>query len=337
MNTLRCPFCERHCLIGEGQAGVCRMYHLADGQIRERFPHHYSSLVISHIEAVPFYHFQPGSRTFVLGGAGCNFDCHYCSNAHLARSEAEPLLVYDLPPERVVDLARQNGCHNLAFAINEPTVAWPSLREVAQAAAQAGMPFGLLTNGFMSPEVAAEMGELCAFVNVSLKAIHDDFYRQYVGVSGVEVVLRNIEQLHARTHVEVSTPLVQGVNDDDIPAIAAFIASVDRQIAWHVLRLLPEYKMANLEPPPIDDVVRRLEAERGRLPFIYFGNFVGSQWVSTLCPQCGTVVVERLNMGGCISKAVAYRLQEGYLCAQCGHPLPFAGASVAWNSEDGQR
>lgn len=331
-----CPFCERRCVLDEGQAGFCHMYGTTDGRVVERFPQRYSSMFISHIEGVPLYHFQPGSRTFVLGGAGCNFDCQYCSNAYVARSEPEPLLIYEVTPERLVALARQDGCHNIAFAVNEPTVAWPTLREVARAAGAAGMPFGVLTNGYMQPEIAEEMGTLCAFVNVSLKGFQDDFYRAYVGLGGVEVVLRNIERLRAHTHIEISTPIIQGINDGDIPAIAAFIASVDRHIAWHVLRLLPEYKMADYERPPIEEVHQALEAQRERLPFIYFGNFVGSRWVSTLCPHCGGMAIERLNIGGCVTKPLSYRLREGYHCTHCNEPLPVAGAPVTWNSEDGR-
>jgi len=311
------------------------MYAARNGRAVERFSQRYSSMFVSHIEAVPFYHFQPGSRTFILGGAGCNFDCQYCSNAYVARSEPEPLLIYEVAPERVVALAQQEGCHNIAFSVNEPTVAWPTLREVACTARAASMPFGVLTNGYMQPEVAEEMGDLCAFVNVSIKGIRDDFYRPYVGVGGVEIVLHNVERLRARTHVEISTPIIQGINDDDIPVIAAFIASVDRHMAWHVLRLLPEYKMADYERPPIEAVHGALEAQRQRLPFIYFGNFVGSRWVSTLCPVCGGMAVERLNIGGCVTKPLNYGLCEGYRCAQCGEPLPMAGPPVTWNSKDG--
>jgi len=334
MTLVMGPFCERRCRLDEGQIGFCRAYHASAGRVVERFPHRYASMFISHIEAVPFYHFQPGSRTFVLGGAGCNFDCHYCSNAYVARSEPEPLLIYEIPPDRLVALAKQDGCHNMAFAVNEPTVAWPTLREAAQAASRAGIPFGVLTNGYMQPEVAEEMGALCAFVNVSLKGFHDEFYRQHVGLGGVEVVLRNIAKLRALTHIEISTPIIQGVNDNDITEIAAFIASLDRNIAWHVLRLLPEYKMADYERPPIQAVHQALGAQRERLPYIYFGNFVGSRWVSTLCPACGNMAVERLNIGGCVTKPLGYRLRDGYHCSNCGKPLPFAGAPVTWNSED---
>jgi precorrin-6B methylase 2 len=94
VTSAECPYCERRCRLAEGQVGFCQMYTCTDGQVVERFPHHYSCMYVNHIENVPFYHFQPGSRIFVLGGAGCNFDCEYCSNAYVARSEAEPLLRY---------------------------------------------------------------------------------------------------------------------------------------------------------------------------------------------------------------------------------------------------
>ena len=336
MTSIECPFCERRCRLDEASLGFCRMYGLDGCQVVERFPHQYSSMYISHIEAVPFYHFQQGSRTFVLGGAGCNFDCHYCSNAYVARSDPGPLLLYRLSPERVVALAKQKGCHNIAFAVNEPTVAFPSLMELAKVASAEGMPVGVLTNGYMQPDVAVEMGEAFAFVNVSLKAMDDTFYQRFVGVPSVDVVTRNIETLYGMTHLEISTPIVQGLNDQDIPAIASFIASVSPQIPWHVFRLLPEYKMATYERPPIEDVNVALGAARRHLPYVYFGNFVGSQWVSTLCPQCGFVAIERINLGGCGAKSLGYHVKDGR-CTVCDYDLPIIDTPVLWNSKDDMR
>jgi pyruvate formate lyase activating enzyme len=333
MTQQECPFCERRCHLSESESGFCGMYHLVDGRVVERFPHRYGSAYISHIEAIPFYHFQPGSRSLVLGGAGCNFDCHYCSNAYVARSDPEPLLTLHLPPERLVTLAEQDGCHNISFTVNEPTVALPTLLELAQVASRAGLPVGVLTNGYMQPEVAEEMGETFDFINVSLKAMSDAFYQKYVGVPSAEIIKRNIETLSRKTHLEISTPIVQELNDDDIPAIADFIASVDPQIPWHVFRLLPEYKMADYERPPIEAVNAALEAAREKLPYIYFGNFVGSQWVSTLCPRCGSVVIERINLGGCGAKSFTYNLANNH-CADCGYALPIAGEPVSWNSKE---
>jgi pyruvate-formate lyase-activating enzyme len=333
---VECPYCERRCTLTEDDGGFCRTYQAMDGEVVERFPHRYSSSVISHIEAIPFYHFQPGSRSLLLGGAGCNFDCHYCSNAYVARCDPEPLLTLHLPPERVVRFAEQAGCHNIVFGVNESTVALPTLLALSSVARTAGLPIGVLTNGYMQPEIAIQMGEAFDFVNISLKAMAGAFYREYVGVPSAEVAKRNIEILYGKAHLEVSTPIVQGLNDGDIPAIADFIASVSSEIPWHVFRLLPEYKMADYERPPIEAVNTALEAAREKLPYIYFGNFVGSQWVSTICPQCGSVAVERINLGGCGAKPLTYHLAVNR-CATCDYALPIAGERVTWNSKDGRQ
>lgn len=329
---MECPYCERRCQLDENKSGFCGMYSLGDGRAIERFPHRYSSAIISHIEAVPFFHFQPGSRTLLLGGAGCNFDCHYCSNAYVARSDPDPLLVLHLPPERVVAFAKKTGCHNIAFAVNEPTVAMPTLLELASVAERHDLPVGVLTNGYTRPEVTETMGRAFRFVNVSLKSLSDEFYRRFIGVEGAEVVQRNVEVLRSLTHLEITTPLVQGLNDREIPDIVAFITSIDATIPWHVFRLLPEYKMAEFGRPLVEETNAALEEARRRVRYLYFGNFVGSNWVSTRCPGCETVVLERISMGGCGAKLVDHSIRDGR-CASCGQTLP-VGDPVAWNSKE---
>jgi pyruvate-formate lyase-activating enzyme len=290
---------------------------------------------INHIESIPFYHFQPGSRSFVLGGAGCSLNCDYCSNAYVARSDPKPLMIYELPPKRVIELAEQYGCHNIAFAINEPAVAIPTLLELAAEARPAGLPVGVLTNGYVPAGVAETMARAFDFINVSIKGAASDFYRRHTGVADYQTVLKAIEVMQPLTHLEISTPVVQGMNDGDIPEIADFIAGLDPSIPWHVFRLLPEYRMASIERPPIKQVNDALEEARKKLHFIYFGNFVGSQWVSTFCPHCGELAIERISMGGCGSKLTRNLLVEER-CPACDSPLPITGGSVDWYSKDGE-
>jgi hypothetical protein len=49
--------------------------------------------------------------------------------------------------------------------------------------------------------------------------------------------------------------------------------------------------------PDITRINKALHAARKRLPYIYFHNFVGSEWVNTLCPECGAPVIERFSLG----------------------------------------
>ena len=314
MSSITCPLCEHRCSLSEGGTGFCRMITAKDGRIAERFPHRYSSLQVAHIETVPFFHYQPGSRTLILGSAGCTFDCHYCSNAYIARSDPEPLLTYSVPPERVVKFAQDYGCHNIAFAVNEPTVMLPSLLEVAKAAHAAGLPMGALTNGYTQPETTEQLGRAFDFVNVSIKGLQPAFYKEHVGLTArpgrgelADIVLDNIARLDTLTHVEVSTPIVQGVNDTDIPAIAERLSGISRTIPWHVFRLLPEYKMADYQRPSIDAVVSAAGADTPAHGLCLFRQ---------LCRlQLGQHSLPRMSVAGCrADQPQRLQLQSAELC-----------------------
>jgi radical SAM superfamily enzyme YgiQ (UPF0313 family) len=60
------------------------MYMEENGQVKERYPDQWCTYNPSRIESVPFYHAYPGSRSMIIGTAGCNFRCRYCSNGFIA-------------------------------------------------------------------------------------------------------------------------------------------------------------------------------------------------------------------------------------------------------------
>jgi len=328
---LQCNYCEWRCELERDETGVCGMYREQEGEIKECYPFCWTSLFVSHIESIPFYHVYPGSRSLVIGSLGCNFDCHYCSNAYVAKAKPETVYKFKLSPEQLVKKARQTGCHNIVFAVNEPVMSWPSLLELSRMAREEGLIMGCLSNGYMTEETAVLMAEVFSFINISLKSIRSDFYRRYAGVPGVDPVLRNIKLLAGATHLELTTPIIQTINDVEIPEMADFIHSIDPEIPWHVFRLLPEYKMQNYQYPDITKVNVALRKVKEKLSYIYFSNFVGSDWVSTLCPDCGEILVERINSGGCGAKMIAYFIDEDR-CPRCRRKIRLKGKRMFWQS-----
>jgi pyruvate formate lyase activating enzyme len=330
---IECGVCERRCQIAEGEYGYCDMYANRDGQVEARYPEHVSLLMVWRIESLPVFHFYPGSRTLVFATAGCNFDCHYCSNAYLARGCLEDVYMMRLEPGMLVKRARQTGCHNLAFAMNEPTVSLDYYLAVAEEAHASGLPIGCLTNGYQTPLAAQRLAEASDFINVSLKGFDDGFYRANVDAASVAPVLRNIEFYHGRTHLEITTPIVAGLNDDRVGSMAEWLGGIDPDIPWHVFRLLPEYKMADRDYPDIRQVVARLHDARLFLNHIYFGNFAGSQWLSSYCSGCGRRLIERVGLGGCGVKPILFDLENG-ACPKCGRALGIKGECVDWHSAE---
>jgi pyruvate formate lyase activating enzyme len=298
------------------------MYAVSGGAIVERFPHRWSSCGTSLIESSPFYHVYPGSRCLVIGTTSCNFRCLYCSNAYIAKEDPELQQgrMYQLTPRELVGVARKLDCRSIVFSVNEPTVSLPSLLDVAQEAKAAAIPMGCLSNGYTTVESTELLASVFSFFNISLKGISASFNRTYIGIPSSGPVLRNIARLAQDRHVEVTTPIIQGANDNEIDSIAGFLAEVDPEIPWHVFRLLPEDQMKGMEYPSIQAIDEALQSARKKLPYIYFHNFVGSEWVNTLCPACGTVVIERFSLG-CGGDKLNRSHCIGDRCPRCGRQI----------------
>ncbi|MEN6318404.1 MAG: radical SAM protein [Syntrophaceae bacterium] len=319
MKSMRCNYCERQCQIKHGETGFCRMYIRDENGIRERFPHRWSFCGTSRMESMPFYHAYPGNRCLSIGTTGCNFRCRYCSNASIAKEDPEIQQdrAYHLAPRELVGMTRKLNCQSIVFNINEPTVSIPSLFEVAQEATAAAIPMGCLTNGYTTVESTELLASIFSFFNVSLKGISSTFNKTYIGIESCEPVLRNIRRLAQDRHVEVTTPIIEGANDSEIDTISDFLTGVDREIPWHVFRLLPEDEMKEAEYPNIQAIDAALQSAKKKLPYVYFHNFVGSDWVDTLCPACGTIVITRFSLG-CGGDKLNRLLCKDSKCPSCG-------------------
>ena len=319
---MQCDYCERRCKITDGQTGFCHMYTASGDVICERFPHRWSSCASSVIESIPFYHVYPGCRCLAIGTTGCNFRCRYCSNSYFAKEDPEIQQdrLYNLSPRKLVSMAQKLNCRSIVFNINEPTVSIPSLLEVAGEARTVGIPMGCLTNAYTTQGATELLASIFSFFNISLKGLSDHFNKTYIGIESAEPVLRNIRRLAQDRHVEVTTPIIQGTNDSEIDSIADFLTEVDPEIPWHVFRLLPEDEMIDAEYPNIQSIDAALQSARERLPYIYFHNFVGSEWVNTLCPDCGSVVVERFSLG-CGGDKLNRLHCEDNRCPSCGREI----------------
>jgi pyruvate formate lyase activating enzyme len=298
------------------------MYIGDDNGVRERFPYRWSFCGTSRMESMPFYHAYPGNRCLSIGTTGCNFRCKYCSNASIAKDD--PSLQqdrsYDLTAGKLVGMARKLNCRGIVFNVNEPTVSLPSLLDVAREAKAAAIPMGCLTNGYTTVESTELLVSIFSFINVSLKGISPAFNKTFIGIESCEPVLRNIRRLAQDRHVEVTTPIIQGANDGEINAIADFIASVDRDIPWHVFRLLPEDEMKDAEYPNIQAIDTALQSVKKKLSYVYFHNFVGSDWVDTLCPACQTIVITRFSLG-CGGDKLNRLLCQDNRCPSCGREI----------------
>ena len=148
----------------------------------------------------------------------------------------------------------------------------------------------------------------------------DKHYRQLGGI--LQNVLDTIEGIHRRgIWLEVLTLIIPDFNDSDeeLGRAADFVASVSKDIPWHVTAFHPDYKMTDHGATPAATLVRAAEiGVRAGLRYVYAGNLPGrvAKWEDTRCPACGTAVIERAGF-----RVRRNRLVNG-ACPKCAAPIP---------------
>lgn len=322
---LRCVACGHRCLIGEGQAGVCRVRFVQDGVLRVPFGY-FGALNVDPIEKKPFFHVTPGALALSFGMLGCDYKCPYCQNWEISQVHrdaasdevAEPRPAF---PEVLVGMALASGATMVTSTYNEPLITSEWAVAVFRRARAAGLMTSYVSNGNGTPEVLDYLLPWIDAYKVDLKGMRDEGYRKVGG--RLDAVLETIRGLVARgLWVEVVTLVIPGWNDSDeeLSDAARFLASVSPDIPWHVTAYHDDYKMNGRGGTPAASLLRASEiGRREGLRFVYAGNLPGrvGDGEDTRCPGCGTAVVERRSF-----RVVANRLGPGGRCPTCGKRLP---------------
>jgi len=109
-------------------------------------------------------------------------------------------------------------------------------------------------------------------MNIDLKAFSNTFYHKICSAK-LQPVLDTIKRAHEKgIHVEITTLVIPDENDKDFEKIAQFIASVDKNIPWHISRFFPMYKMLDKTATPIDVLRKAEKIGKKYLKYVYIGN-----------------------------------------------------------------
>jgi len=320
--AIRCTACGHRCLIRDGRRGVCQVRFNAGGELRVPWGY-VAALQADPVEKKPFSHFLPGSEALTFGMLGCDLHCGYCQNwltsQTLRDPQADAALGYTrrVSPDQVVDIAHQNGCQVVVSSYNEPLITSEWAVAIFQRARQAGLKCAYVSNGNGTPEVLAYLRPHLDALKVDLKTMQDRHYRQLGGV--LRNVLDTIRAAHALgLWVEIVTLVVPGFNDSpaELMDAARFIASVSRDIPWHVTAFHPDYKMTDPAPTPAATLLQAAEiGEEAGLYYVYAGNLPGrvKSYEDTRCPACQATLIRRSGY-----TLLEYSLTTQGACPKCG-------------------
>lgn len=272
---LQCELCFHRCVLEEGQTGFCRARGNRDGAVVPLNYGKITSMALDPVEKKPLSHFHPGSQILSVASFGCNLRCSFCQNHHISMAGEGERETVELYPESLAEQAAAlvyRGNIGVAYTYNEPLIGFEYVWDCARAVHRRGLYNVLVTNGTIAETPWRALLEHIDAANIDLKGFTPAWYRKLGG--DLETVKRSIQIAAERCHVEVTTLLVTDENDseEEIRALSAWLADLDRSIPLHLTRFIPRYKMQDRPPTPLGRLYRLVEIAGEKLDYVYPGN-----------------------------------------------------------------
>jgi len=270
-----CGICPRHCALEDGQTGFCRARMNRGGTIECGNYAQVTALALDPIEKKPLARFHPGSKILSAGSYGCNLRCPFCQNHEISMADEKTAAFRTIMPEELVALAEEyapKGNIGVAFTYNEPLVGYEYVRDTATLAKQKKLCTVLVTNGMACEKPWLELLPVIDAANIDLKGFSEKCYQTVGG--DFETVKRAIALAAERIHVEITTLVVPGLNDDEdmMREQAKWLAGLDRDITLHITRFFPMYRMRERAPTRVDVIEKLVRIAKEDLPNVYKGN-----------------------------------------------------------------
>jgi len=316
---LHCYLCYHHCTIGKSQYGFCGVRQNIDGKLHALA---YGEVIASHIDPIekkPLYHFLPGTSAYSIATLGCNFRCGFCQNwqiSQISKRGGHDFASYELKPEEVVREAVKAGCKSISYTYTEPTIFFEYAYDTAKLAKAKGLYNNFVTNGYMTKEAIKSIRPYLDAANIDLKFFDDESYKR-ICHGHLKPVLDSIKLMkELGIWVEVTTLVIPGLNDSEreLKGIADFIASVGKEIPWHISRFHPDYKYTQTPPTSMATLKKAQDiGNKAGLRYIYLGNVLEGN--NTYCYNCKTLLIERIGFD------IAQRDFENGKCLKCSESI----------------
>lgn len=318
--TVRCSLCAHRCTIADGKHGICGVRINRGGTLYAATFGRVVSEAVDPIEKKPLFHFLPGTLSYSLGSVGCNFRCQHCQNWEISQAGLEDLPLMAISPEEGVERALASGAASIAWTYNEPTIWHEYPLEMGAIARERGLQTVYVTNGYITEEALAELAPMLGAFRVDLKAFSDDFYRKVCRARLQPVLDATVAAHEHGLHVETVTLVIPGLNDsmEEMEALIRWVVeNLGPDTPMHFTRFHPDYHMRDREPTPfalLERVYRRALELGAHYP--YLGNVPPGPYENTLCPSCGSLLIER---SGFMSRTVGLSKDR---CGSCGERIP---------------
>jgi len=325
---VKCGLCERRCVIHPGSRGTCKTRLNVDGTLLTLVYGDLSALESRPIEIKPFFHYWPGSSALTFSTWSCNFDCVWCQNHHLSKTEPNPTeSSHFFTQEKILNVALHNGDNGLCSSFQEPTLLTEWALPLFERGREKGLYLCYVSNGYMTLEVLKRLKQAgMDGLKIDIKG-DKETYKKYCGGADVEKVWRNAREAKKMGfHVEIVNLVVTDVNDDEEClrwVIKQHLKSVGLETPLHFSGYYPAYRFSN--PPTRVETLEKAYgmAKKEGVIYPYIGNVQGHRFENTYCPKCGEMLIQRLG-----HFIIKYRVTDNKKCSRCGHAIPITGTRI---------
>jgi pyruvate formate lyase activating enzyme len=321
-NAVVCHACGHRCKIRDGKRGICQVRFNKGGELR--VPHGYvAALQSDPVEKKPFFHVLPSANALTFGMLGCDFHCGYCQNWLTSQAMRDPAsdisanYIRKVSPKGMVDYAHKTHASIVVSSYNEPLITSEWALEIFKEAKKTGLMCAYVSNGNNTPEVMEYLAPYLSAYKVDLKCMQDKNYRKLGGV--LQNTLDGIKRAYGMgLWVEIVTLTIPDFNDsnEELWDAARFIASVSRDIPWHVTAFHKDYKMTDPDNTDARTLLRAAEIGReAGLRHVYAGNLpdrVG-EYEDTFCAECNYRLIKRRGY-----VILDYHITKEGKCPKCG-------------------
>jgi pyruvate formate lyase activating enzyme len=317
---IQCELCPHRCRVTRGKRGICRVRENREGKYYSLVYGNPCAVHLDPIEKKPFFHIIPGTVSFSLATAGCNFQCKFCQNWEISQASPEEVMSYDVPPELIIKNAKESGARSVAYTYVEPTIFYEYMSDIGILAKKSGLLNVHHSNGFINPGPLKNLCKVLDAANIDLKGFTENFYREVCG-GELTPVLETLKILKKeKVHLEITNLMVPTKNDE-VSIIKEMCLWIKKELGAdtpiHFSRFYPLYKLKTLPPTPVSTLEKAREVALSLgLEYVYIGNIPGHIGENTFCPKCKKMIIQRTGyMVGEIN------MRDGK-CRYCGKPIP---------------
>ena len=207
-----------------------------------------------------------------------------------------------------------------------PSIWYEYIWDCARLLKDRGQKVVLVTNGYIE---ARPLNQLLPFIdalNIDVKAFTNDFYKKLCKGT-LAPVINTVEEAAARAHVEITTLIIPGDNDqlEHIDAMAKWLASIRSTIPLHLSRYHPAYKY-DRPPTPEATLIKARQTAMAHLPLLS----TSAMWPGAMTPGALTV---RPCLSGAATTGQKWCIMKQGAVAPVGQQLIILSAESALKND----